>query len=1265
MAIMNVAQLASELGMPVDLLLKHLQAVGVAKQQEDDFISEQDKTRLLEHLRSVHGAKGKITLARRETAEIKNSDSAGRVRTIQDEVLKKNVVAPVAECSDTVHAGGGDISSGFGSMPSGTVHAGDSDISSGFEPTPSGTHRAGGADISSGFGPMPSGTVHAGGSDITSGYSPTPTPAAISLNIGDSLVINAITYKFEGSISKETGEAEGIYIVHLNSKKCVFKLYKVGFKPKTDIVELLKQINHDDIIKVLDYGYYHGRFFEIMDCAEGGSIDQHIPIKEESRLKKIVAEIVNAYNFFHSHGIIHKDIKPQNIFFKNIDGTDILIGDFGISTALENGVTRQLTSQSLTVGYAAPEMYGIQGKVIVGKEVDYYALGITLIHIWNGKSPFDNLGPNAMHAIANLTTSGTIPIPVDMPKVIQNLVKGLITVDFTKRWGYEEIQRWLNGEDVPVYFQINAGGYPPFQFSPTVKITTTKDLVKALKDNPPDNGKKKLYSGKLSAWVNIFDQELAAELDRIIEDDYPRDQDAGLQKAIYVLDPDEPFIRHDMSIHDGNECRTVEELASGIEQGFSHYMSALGNASHHFYLYLEAHDAKEEADTFRKYFQTFSAKKALNTIILELRGRDSLELDGKLFSTPEELLKKYKDQLFLVNELKDKESKLSLWIDGTSFADIKDQLEKWRALKKCDETTLAYVAATGNGIPKIEISKANFTYSDLRIGTSSSDSFHIYNNGGGGLSGPITSNKKWLKVSQGNIKTGQHNQEIKFSVDTTGLPFGFKETGEIEIQSNVGVEIVEINISIELGVKAAARFRTGMTVGGCVLGAALGYIIFYFLGWTSKPVTEIAGWVGIIGISTVLGMRSNTISGNFVKPTLITFIVGSIFLSVLKSDWMALNTTILDPYRSPALSIVSWALVFASIAYITSPAILRSLQVGNRIMPATIVAGTAILTALIIWLGVEGAKRIAANQNAKTEIAQQTHPRSQKNSEKRGAKPIAKQFTFIGNFSGDTDNCAIDSSFCRYRVELWRDSIAGIVGRVGYPVMEADTPTGLIEHAKYNPSSGDLSFQAVLLGGWDGVRQDHEVHEFVGKLTADTIKGTFTSRSGKEGARSDSGVLKLGKDYWGGSSIEDITAWQKKYLGLRFNGPAFVGMIDIGQRIELTLRVVEAPGCIPSSLGQIVCHVTLYSGGRPNPGISMEVFRREFALVIDEVDVTMELQTSGGKVITRSRTFSAGATPGYQQVIMASELPPGEYRVIVTSGKRGRFSVLWSKPLGD
>jgi translation initiation factor IF-2 len=97
---MNVTQFASELGLPVAMLLEQLRAAGVAKQGENDGVSEQDKAQLLSHLRNSHGnSAGKITLTRRETTAIKTADSTGRARTVQVEVRKKRVVAPPSQPS--------------------------------------------------------------------------------------------------------------------------------------------------------------------------------------------------------------------------------------------------------------------------------------------------------------------------------------------------------------------------------------------------------------------------------------------------------------------------------------------------------------------------------------------------------------------------------------------------------------------------------------------------------------------------------------------------------------------------------------------------------------------------------------------------------------------------------------------------------------------------------------------------------------------------------------------------------------------------------------------------------------------------------------------------------------------------------------------------------------------------------------------------------------------------------------------------------------
>lgn len=95
MAQMSVEQFANELGLLPAVLLEQLKAAGVKKMLPEDSLTEQDKAQLLDYLRRTHGTaetKSKVTLTRRQTSEIRKSDSTGRARTIQVEVRKRRVL---------------------------------------------------------------------------------------------------------------------------------------------------------------------------------------------------------------------------------------------------------------------------------------------------------------------------------------------------------------------------------------------------------------------------------------------------------------------------------------------------------------------------------------------------------------------------------------------------------------------------------------------------------------------------------------------------------------------------------------------------------------------------------------------------------------------------------------------------------------------------------------------------------------------------------------------------------------------------------------------------------------------------------------------------------------------------------------------------------------------------------------------------------------------------------------------------------------------
>ena len=105
---MNVEQFAQELKLPPLLLLEQLKAAGVSKNDIADTMSEADKSHLLDYLRKVHGggaeaSKTKITITRKQTGEIRKTDSTGKSRTIQVETrksrtyVKRDASTPTAE----------------------------------------------------------------------------------------------------------------------------------------------------------------------------------------------------------------------------------------------------------------------------------------------------------------------------------------------------------------------------------------------------------------------------------------------------------------------------------------------------------------------------------------------------------------------------------------------------------------------------------------------------------------------------------------------------------------------------------------------------------------------------------------------------------------------------------------------------------------------------------------------------------------------------------------------------------------------------------------------------------------------------------------------------------------------------------------------------------------------------------------------------------------------------------------------------------------
>lgn len=152
-------------------------------------------------------------------------------------------------------------------------------------------------------------------------------------------------------------------------------------------------IKHPNLINMLDFIDQEGILHVISEFLEGETLDKLISIKDhlsEDEALEILKQILNGLESLHNHNptILHRDIKPQNIFICN-DGT-VKLMDFGLAKVV-NDKKRSIAGFGTYLGsphYSPPEQ--VRGKrELINQSSDLYALGITFFEMLTGKPPFD------------------------------------------------------------------------------------------------------------------------------------------------------------------------------------------------------------------------------------------------------------------------------------------------------------------------------------------------------------------------------------------------------------------------------------------------------------------------------------------------------------------------------------------------------------------------------------------------------------------------------------------------------------------------------------------------------------------------------------------------------------------------------------------------------------------------------------------------------------------------------------------------------------
>lgn len=150
--------------------------------------------------------------------------------------------------------------------------------------------------------------------------------------------------------------------------------------------KLVASLNHTNLITIYDFGRLSdNRLYLVMELLTGGDLEErlHRRVSEDMAIK-IMRQLAGVLHFVHQKGIIHRDVKPANILFRE-DGT-LVLTDFGIAKKIDNNVG--LTQAGMMIGspaYSSPEQ--VQGMEI-DQRADIYSAGVVFLELLTGSNPF-------------------------------------------------------------------------------------------------------------------------------------------------------------------------------------------------------------------------------------------------------------------------------------------------------------------------------------------------------------------------------------------------------------------------------------------------------------------------------------------------------------------------------------------------------------------------------------------------------------------------------------------------------------------------------------------------------------------------------------------------------------------------------------------------------------------------------------------------------------------------------------------------------------
>jgi serine/threonine-protein kinase len=215
--------------------------------------------------------------------------------------------------------------------------------------------------------------------------------------------------------------------------------------------ETAAQLNHPHIVPIYSVDEHDGIVYFVMACVDGENLGKRIhergplPIAD---VRRILIEVADALSYAHSRGVVHRDIKPDNILLDHEDDR-ALVTDFGIARAIIEGSDARLTATGMAIGtpaYMSPEQSA--GDREIDGRSDLYALGVVAYQMLAGELPFNATSTPAM-LVKHLSER---PQPIDdrrpdVPLDLAAVVMRLLEKEPSNRFASAaELEATLRGE---------------------------------------------------------------------------------------------------------------------------------------------------------------------------------------------------------------------------------------------------------------------------------------------------------------------------------------------------------------------------------------------------------------------------------------------------------------------------------------------------------------------------------------------------------------------------------------------------------------------------------------------------------------------------------------------------------------------------------------------------------------------------------------------------------------------------------------------------